>query len=244
MRRPPRFRAEIHWRLAGERQSFQLDSEAFVRRSRVVQASDGTPMRVPCAEHFLLHAAHDNLRDSFSRLGRIVDVDRITASAADLDWDYTVSQARSGGLQTLLALSLELSRALLGTPIPPEVRDSLRPGAATRLHLGLLRPATSLLGRSLQQSRPAISLWFWLHWSWRERWRLLLRLVSGRHYAEQWIFREAEQGPPPAREAVASGVKSVLALALHQASLHLRRLGRSGARRAQRSAPREPAISA
>ncbi len=232
LRQQRRFRAELHWSLSRKGECFQLDSAAFWQRSVVSQGSDGTAMRVPCAEHLLLHMAHENLRDSLSRLSRIVDLDRIVASAADLDWDYLVSQARDGGLQTVLALSLELNRALLGTLIPPEVQTGLRPGAATRLHLGLLRPAPSLLGRTLRAFGPSLSLLFWLHPGWRTRWRLLLRLASGRRDAERWIFREDAQGPPPAREALVSGVKSVLALALEQASLYLRRL-----RRLDRDAP-------
>jgi hypothetical protein len=126
----------------------------------------------------------------------------------------------------VLALSLELSGALLGTPVPPTVQARLRPGAVTRLHLRLMRPASSLVGRGLRGIRPATSLLFWLSAGSRKRRELLLRLASGRQHAEQWIFREAGQGPPAARETVLAGLRSVLGLAAYQVSLHLGRLRR------------------
>jgi hypothetical protein len=151
--------------------------------------------------------AHENLRDSFSRLGRIVDLDRILARTPEIDWDYTVSQARTGGLQALLSLSLELSRDLLTTRVPEQVLASLRPRAATRLHLALMRPAPSLLHRALAEVGATGCLHFWLSAGARPRWRLLLRMLSGRQSTEGWIFRTSDTAPPTASEALFAGLK-------------------------------------
>ena len=214
------FRVEVHWGLSKAHSPFQLDPEAFLRRAVATTSSQGTRMRVPCPEHLLLHAVHENLRDSFSRFSRIVDLDRILASAPGLDWDYTVAQARRGGLGSLLALCLELGRELLGSPVPSEVLASLRPGAATRLHLRLMQPAPSLLRRRLREVGAAGSLRLWLAAGARRRWRLLHRMLSGRQSADDWIFRVASPEPPTGRESLAAGLKSGLRLAGHHAALY------------------------
>jgi hypothetical protein len=220
LRQPRNFRTEVHWGLSKANSPFQLDPEAFLRRAVSTTCAHTTPMRVPCPEHLLLHMVHENLRDSFARFGRIVDLDRILASAPGLDWDYTVAQARAGGLQSLLALCLELGRELLGAPVPSEVLASLRPSAVTRMHLRLMQPAQSLLRRRLQAAGAAGSLQLWLAAGSRRRWRLLLRILSGRKAAEDWIFRESSPGPPTGREALVTGLKSGLRLAGHHATLY------------------------
>jgi hypothetical protein len=219
LRRKQGFRTEVHWGLSKPTSPFQLDPGAFLRRA-VKTSTQEAPMRIPCPEHLLLHLVHENLRDSFSRFGRIVDLDRILASAPGLDWGYTLAQAREGGLQWLLALSLELARGLLATEVPPDVRASLRPGVATRTHLRMMRPAPSLMRRRLREVGAATSLQFWLAVGWRRRWRLLLRILSGRRSARDWIFRESSPGPPTERETLVTGLKSGFRLASHHARLY------------------------
>jgi len=220
LRRQGLFRTEVHWGLSKANSPFQLDPEAFLRRAVTTCRAQQTTMRIPCPEHLLLHLAHENLRDSFSRFGRIVDLDRILASAPGLDWDYTLAQARQGGLQSLLGLCLELARGLLATAVPPDVLASLRPGVGTRIHLRLMRPAPSLMRRRLREAGAASSLQLWLAAGWRRRWPFLFRMLSGRQSARDWIFREASSGPPTAREALVAGLKSGFRLASHHATLY------------------------
>jgi hypothetical protein len=220
LRRPGPFRTEVHWGLSNASSPFQLDPEAFLRRAVATTCRQGTPMRIPCPEHLLLHLVHENLRDSFSRFGRIVDLDRILASAPGLDWDYTLAQARQGGLDSLMALSLELAHQLLAAPVPPGVLASLRPGAATRIHLRLMRPAPSLMRRQLREVGAASSLRFWLAAGARRRGQLLLRMLSGGQAAKNWIFQASTAGPPTRREALAAGLKSGFKLVGHHVTLY------------------------
>ncbi len=219
LRQPRHFRAEIHWGLSKSTSSFQLDPGAFLRRAVKAPILQAMAMRVPCPEHLLLHMAHENLRDSFARFARVVDVDRIVAGTPDLDWDDIVSQAREGGLQSLLALTLELGRELLGTAVPPNVLASLRPGAATRMHLRLMRPAPSLIRWQLRDIGAAGSLRLWLTTTLYGRARFLLRLLSGAQSAESWIFRESEPAPRT-REVLAAGLKSGVRVATRHVALY------------------------
>ena len=131
-----------------------------------------------------------------------------------------MSQAREGGLQSLLALTLELGRGLLGTPVPPSVLASLRPGAATRMHLRLMRPAPSLIRWQLRDIGAAGSLRFWLTTGLHRRARFLLRLLSGAQSAEGWIFRESDPGAADRREVLAAGLKSGARVAGRHAALY------------------------
>jgi hypothetical protein len=177
-------------------------------------------MRVPCAEHLLLHSAYDNLRDTFSRFGRIVDIDRIIAAAPDLDWDYAVSQARVGEMQVLLALSLALSRTLLATPVPDEVLRDLRPDIASRFHLRLARIGPSIMRQRYAGIRDLFLVWCCANW--RNRSRLLFRLVSGEQFATTWIFRDEDTGSPARHVVLWAGMKMGLKLVAYHGLLYLR----------------------
>lgn len=233
VRHPERFVAELHWALSPPASPFQLDAAAFERRAVRVAGPDGTPMRVPCAEHLLLHMAHEHLlRDSFSRLVRVVDVDRIVAASPALDWDEVVRSARRVGLASLVGLSLDLATELLGTELPPGVRRALRPPVLTRVHTSLVRPARGLLEQRLANPSVRTSLLFWLAPGWRSRAQLLARLLSGREHAEQWIF--GEERVPAGSEALLVGVKMGLRAAGYHAALYGRALAALGSRGARR----------
>jgi hypothetical protein len=169
--------------------------------------------------------AHENLRDSFSRLVRLVDVDRLVASTPGLDWDEVVRGARSGGLLALLGLSLDLASELLGTPVPAEVRRALRGDRLGRAHLALLRPADGLLHRRLGAAGPSAALVLWLAPGWRSRGALLRRLAAGTDYAEQWIYDFSRaNGPPGPAERLRAGVAGTLRLAATEGLLAWRAL--------------------
>jgi hypothetical protein len=228
-RHPDRFVAEVHWALSKPASPFRLDPEAFRRRSRRVGGSAGGTLRVPCPEHLLLHMAHENLRDSFSRLVRLVDLDRIVASTPGLDWDEIVSEARRGGLRALLGLSLDLASELLGTPVPAEVRRALRADRLGRAHVALLRPADALLHQRLGDTGPSASMVFWLAPGWRARGALLLRLARGGDYADQWIYNASTEVPPGSAARLRAGLKGVLHLAATHLQLYRRALERDPA---------------
>ena len=150
VQRPSELLVELHWGLTQRRERERLDAAAFLAES--VAVADEPPYRVPRAELALLHMVVEQVRDGFSRLLAVVDVDRIVAATPDLNWRYLVAQARAGHIERALALALALSRALLGTAVPDDVRRQLRPVAAARWHLGVLSPVRSLLTQRGQTS--------------------------------------------------------------------------------------------
>jgi hypothetical protein len=231
LRHPERFSAEFHWGLTKPNGPFHLDPELFLEESLRIEGTGGTPLRVPPAELMLLHLSWQGIRHSFSRLVYMVDFDRLLASSPELDWDRVVALARQGGLESLVVLSLALTRELLGTAIPATPLQQLAPARLGRTHLELMRPAASLLEQRLLQGSASSALLLWLATGWRRRCALLLRRASGREHAEQWIYQPLEEHPPGALEALWRGLKSTVKLAAYHLWLYARGLGEAFWRR-------------
>ena len=171
IQRPGATIVELHWGLVRRIEPFLLDADAFMRRSvQIDQAAAGArftsatavPLRLPSAEHALLHIVVECVRGSFSRLKWLVDVDRIVAAAPNMDWDFVVESARLGNLLPSTAFALEMSCDLLGTSVPGAVRRRMRPGRSTRTHLSLLRPPEFMMrqrGRTRSSSADLLQLW-------------------------------------------------------------------------------------
>jgi hypothetical protein len=168
---------EIHWALSRPDALFRL-SGANVRDRAVRVARPGAPtFRVPAPEHMLLHLVLQNVQEGFSRLGRLVDIDRIVGSTPSIDWSALSSEARSGNLAPALALSLQLSRRLLGTPVPVSVLDELRPGPASRLHLAMLHSLDAASPDVLRRHAARLLLDLWLAPSFLPRLRMLFAIL-------------------------------------------------------------------
>ena len=178
------FEVELHWDLAPRGDGFQFDPAAFLNRSVLYERDGASPVRVPSPEHMVLHLAAQNREDSFSRLKRLVDIDRVIAAAvasgADVDWNYVARQARHGGHQTVVGLALQLTRRLLDTPVPSEVLRDFDMERIARFHVALLRPEAYVLTQQGFRSTVARrALHLWLVPGWRSRMRWARRVVGG-----------------------------------------------------------------
>ena len=161
VQRPDGFIVELHWKLTRTIEPFLLDAAAFLADGVTLPGARG--VRIPRPEHALLHMVLESVRDGFDRLTRVVDVDRIIAATPAIDWHYVEATARAWRLLPSLALALEMSRDMLGTPVPDDVRGRIRPSAAVRLHLALLAPGASMLRqRSVRRPSWVTLLHLWL----------------------------------------------------------------------------------
>ncbi len=196
LRNPLGFYAELHWALTRPRSPFYLEPASFVERSVTVEGGDGVRIRVPRPEYLLLHVVVQNIQESFARLTRLVDVDRIVRFWPDLNWTEVRAEATRGGLDHALALSLQLARGLLGTPILAETLECIRPPPLVRFHLGLLRLETTLPERSQPRGwAEALLLKLWLVSCQRSRSRLLREVMRGSGDPMSWIWvPEASRG--------------------------------------------------
>jgi hypothetical protein len=153
---------EIHWALTMPKAPFQLDASEVLAQSTLLERPGQPVLFLPRPEHTLLHLVVQNLQEGFSRLARLVDIDRIVASTPGLDWEVLVAAARKGNLASATAESLQLAHRLLGATVPDGVLRELRPGPVARFHLAIMRPDRSLLSQrseSVYSAKDLHELW-------------------------------------------------------------------------------------
>ena len=175
---PDSHAVEIHWALTRATALFQLDAKEVLAQSIRLEETGERDLFLPRPEHMLLHLVLQNLQEGFSRLARLVDIDRLVAATPDMDWEALVAAARKGSLASATALSLQLASRLLGTSTPEPVIEELRPGPVSRFNLMLMRPVSSLMDQRLLHADTAIRLHeFWLLRGLSERISLLRKML-------------------------------------------------------------------
>jgi hypothetical protein len=224
---PHGFVVELHWGLTKPGAPFTLSGEEFLAHAVPATPPGPVPARVPRVEHLVLHVVGQNTQDRFPRIVRLVDLDRLVRAYPSLDWPWLERAAQRGGLQHALGVSLQLTRWLFATPVPPDVLWRVRPGRIVRLHLGLLQPRASFLERRFARS-PAAGrlLTVWLMADARLRVGYVLRLLAGSDDPLAWLWRGAE-GPTRSGARFITGVASVGKLVACQLGLYLRALAAS-----------------
>jgi hypothetical protein len=226
LRKPMGFVVEVHWALEPLRSPFLLDPDAFRAEAQKVTAGDGL-VRVPTSAHSILHLATQNVEDGFSRLGRMVDLDRLVRGAAGLDWSRLAAEAIRMRVQAVVGLSLRLAELLLDTPLPQGWLASLRLGWASRVNLALLDPVTLVLE---QRSRRRDSLErlvrLWTIADAPTRWRVFRAFHGGEQdWAARFLYGD---GTKP---AAAARLLSTLKLGLYQLGVYGAALPRPASRR-------------
>ncbi len=219
LRNPQGFHTELHWGLTRPSSPFYLDPASVMERSVTVEGRDGVQVRMPRPEDLLLHVVVQNIQEGFSRLSRLVDVDRIVRFWPHLSWAELRAQAARGGLDHALAVSLQLSRSLLGTPVPAETLECIRPPPLIRFHLNLLRLETSLRRGSQPRGwAKAQLLKLWLLSCRRSRLRLLWEVMRGSPDPMSWIW--APEASRTENGSIAAGLSGLAKLVGVQALLY------------------------
>lgn len=196
----PGFKVEMHWGLLPVRYPLTLDPAAFLAGTVEVRTPSGLPVCVPRPELMLLHVAVQNVEDSFARLRRLVDIDRIITASPGLDWHWLAGEVRRLRLESVMALSLRLTELLLGTTLPSGYIAELGAPFLSRIHLPLLDPLGQLLnGANAPRAAVQRLLLVWSIASGRDRLRFLRELLTG---DADWFWRAVEEGPDVAPERV------------------------------------------
>ena len=186
---PQGFIVEIHWGLVRPGGRYRLSAEAFRAGSQVVRDREGSELRMPAGEDQLLHISGQNMEDYFSRLGRIVDADRVAGAGSGVDWDRMVRDARDGGLSLALWLTLRLAVRLLATPADPHALRELAPSRVTALHIDLLAPERSLLRKRFSDRwTMGTLLSYWLLPSAESRREMARELATGATDPLTWLW--------------------------------------------------------
>ena len=120
---------EIHWALMPVYGPFKVDTDSLWQRAQPAQIA-GVPAMTLGPEdlllHLCLHCAYGHrFRDG---LRSLCDIDRaIHYQAGDINWQQVCERAGRWGAAHSMYLMLRLSGDLLGTEVPPDVLDALKP---------------------------------------------------------------------------------------------------------------------
>ena len=186
---------EVHWALTRPTDVAWLDPAAVLADAREARPSAGTPFQIASPEHALLSIVLQHVSEGFSRLCRITDVDAILRAHPDVDAEGLVATATRGQLAPSLALALQLSHRIAGTPLPDGVVEAALPDARARAALAALDPVAFVVSRRGERANDFRLLTFWLQPGRRARRRWLADTLLQRHadpLAELW---EPEAAP-------------------------------------------------
>ena len=102
--------------------------------------------------------------------------------------------SRDGGMGGAVALSLQMTKRLFGSPIPDAVIRDLSPSRLARFHLAILEPVGSLLSQRLPRTPVAMQVHaLWLVPRIGQRWSVVRRLV---HADEEFVDIERHELSP------------------------------------------------
>jgi hypothetical protein len=191
---PRGFVVEVHWALEHGASPYQLDADTVRQSARLVPTTDGTMAAVPGPELMVLHLSHQNLENGFSHLRRLVDVDRVVASAADFDWQVLRLESRRMRVDNVVALSLRLAQLVLGTAIPPGFIESLQLPRTVRFHLALFDPVGLVLEQRGHRHAVQELLKLWCLPDWKSRRAMLREMVTGPESGWEMIVAESAAG--------------------------------------------------
>lgn len=142
-RSPSDLQMDLHWRLSGITLPRNIPDDTWWDAPLTLQLSGGT-IKTLSVENTLMLLAIEAIRHGWSRLDWACCTDRIARH--DVDWPQLLSRASQNRVLRRLLLSLAVSRNLLGTPLPPEVKamisgDLRLPGVVAAVVDGLADPA-------------------------------------------------------------------------------------------------------
>jgi Uncharacterised nucleotidyltransferase len=232
LRKERGFIVEVHWALEPARSPFPIDADAFRRDARAVTTSSGLLARVPCAEHMVVHLSIQSLEDGFSRLGRLVDIDRVISTTQHFDWVRLMAAAAQCSATAVVALSLRLCQILLRTELSRSWIARLELPRMTNLNLALLDPV-ALVVNQLARRHPALErlLLLWCLPGVADRIRLLRAIRAGQ---DNWYTNALPRAVNASRDSPRS--VALLKLAAFQLWVYFSALGGSltGSHRALR----------
>ena len=190
-----RFAVEVHWDLSRPHQWYRLDAPSFLHDARFVAGPSGRTARVASCESLVVHLSAENLNHG-TRLGRLVDIDRLISNGRAPDWDRLYSSALQAGLEVTLAVDLRLCQLLLGSPVPHDYLERLGVSPFRKRNLALLRPESWPFSKG---SIPASVSELRRYWCTSYRfWRSRQELHHGADPL-QWIWHghQSEVAQPP-----------------------------------------------
>jgi hypothetical protein len=161
---------EMQWRVLPRFYAVDFDIAALFQRATTVEIA-GNQVPTPCIQDLFpvlcVHAA----KHGWARLGWLCDIARL--SGPGLDWERVRRDAKELGIMRMVAVSLLLTRQLLGWPMEATVfRDPQAEKCA-----GEVRPVIAESSHYDTETIAYFRFMMRLRERWQDRLRFLLRLV-------------------------------------------------------------------
>jgi hypothetical protein len=116
---------DLHWRFAPGHYPFRVDPRPLLSSPATARVGGRAVPVFPPEAVVVLLALHGG-KDRWSRLAWLVDLDRFLRASPALDWEAVLRLACAGRAARALGLGLHLVHELLGSPVPPPVREAAR----------------------------------------------------------------------------------------------------------------------
>jgi hypothetical protein len=125
------FVVELHWTLT-DPHFVTIDDDDLWKRILAASPGDASLRPLPTEELLLFLAIHMSKHDR-GLLRLLADIHQVVLREGDrIDWAYLVDLAGRWSTRDMAYFGLSFAAALLGTPVPPDVLDCLRPGTWKR----------------------------------------------------------------------------------------------------------------
>jgi len=115
------FNLDIHTAAVAPTFNPGISFEGLYQRAQTVTIREGR-FRTPATEDLLLLLCLHGAKDRWARLKRICDINELTRSHPDLNWEAVLVRARVAECERIVALGLHLARTVLDLPLPGQVR--------------------------------------------------------------------------------------------------------------------------
>jgi len=109
---------ELHWALTRPDDPQRLPAAPLLDGAREIPRAAGA-LRVPHPDAHVLVACSSSLRDGFTDLKPVVDLDRLVRIGAPIRWPRVASLADGAGLEMPLRFLVELTGRICRTPLEP-----------------------------------------------------------------------------------------------------------------------------
>ena len=115
---------EIHWELLAKNYAIHWEGSSLWEQTQTVFLDKHPIETLNHTNHFIYLCVHGS-KHLFERLSWVCDIDHYIQTQNDLSWEEILALAKKLGILRILFLSLNLSQALLHTPLPTHIKKKI-----------------------------------------------------------------------------------------------------------------------
>lgn len=118
----PKSLIEIQWRIVPRFYAVDFDTDGFFQRAELLEICGRRVLTLAANDLVLVLCVHA-AKHLWEKISWICDIAQLSSSRT-IDWDSVLVQASALGIKRIVATSFFLAHELLGSPMPPAIRDN------------------------------------------------------------------------------------------------------------------------